>query len=325
MYSLYYYDEIGQLKQIIDSIDFIDKEIWVQDVDGVYRSLFDTLSEDQKEHVYLTPTKEHKKLVKYQDYYTISSVLLDYDSYNVNNGLFIRNVQTNVLKQVNYIKINFPKSEEQTPYLWIYNATEGYMQKDELEMLVEAFTQYGSQLIVSFIGYGEEIIDKATIELIVQAKVKNLSQILWYRENGVDYYLNEYFLHDGADITLEPKYNKHLAYYFNHTSRGLENILDLITINKSEIFYKHDIDGLVRVLEEIILPIDIQYYIKLPQNYMSLTTISDDVLRQLYYNDNYSYKKYFSEHKKSPQLSLVKLELRSSFYFFFFFEFENCF
>ena len=271
LYNLYYYKN-GEPIQIINSLDFITERAYIETSSGVYTQLVDTLTEEERNNVYVSNSIYSSKKYKYLDYIDLVTYLGETKTYTPGNELYAQYEIDHELAIGKVDNVKFKLGETEWPLIWQYDYMIDNLSTETIEMLQEAFITHKAKIKLFIEGKGE-VTGNEVKGLKLFAKRDLSNGILWYKisenedneEEELFEYLNEYFLHDGSDSSLLEIYDKHKVYFErtipnDETNKAKYRALVLINIDKAKIYEYIDGLGFTLVINNIDLPESNLYY-----------------------------------------------------------------
>ena len=245
LYNLYYDTNEGT-KQILDDLDFITNQVYLENKKGEKERLFLLLDSEQQNRVYYSSSQNGPKK-KLQDFLRIESFNSVPDFVCYNRPYAILKEDSNSPKQPIPVDTVYAIIGETKILLWQYDYQVKQLSNETIEVLIEAQTTQNSVVGYSLSGYGEVMASEVE-EIQIQGEYNSENKILWYLEDdGLAYTaLNDKFLHDGSLSEEEAKEqgyigNKFETYFYllapNDDKEEFYKATELIDIDKAKIKY----------------------------------------------------------------------------------------
>lgn len=284
LYNLYYGD-LNREKKIIDSLDFITQQVYLEPNEE--SRLFLQLSEEEQDRVYYSTSINGKKY-KLQDYVPVTSysTAMNFIPYG---RVYIKLEEKGEYLPLNSISITRSDKEE-SPLIWQYDYEISQLDQFTIEMLIEAVRKYKAQLV--FNVYRQGIISGANVfSVYIKGEYDSSGCILWYKENNIaeNYiYLNDKFLQDGSiELSKFQKFpaDKHNVYFMINNT--FYKAIDLISIDKALLkVYDSEKKKFVNIMSLLQIPDDFSplYYFN-PNEKMCLTNKEENVVFNQFYWD----------------------------------------
>ena len=244
-----YYVKNGENKQVIESLDFIKNQAYLDETED--SRLFLQLAPDDQQKVYFssTITGTKKKLQEYLSLYSFSS-LKDFIPYN---KIYLGCIENGEQKYYAIERIEIPifpsfddKVKQTDIIIWQFDENIKQLSEDTVKLISKIYATPGNYMATCYL---QEANDQGQVsvkfsstehELVILGEYYSKDKILWYKtdssSSSEEYeYLNKYFLSNKSEYETPKIADKHNVYFLIDSANGTSGFyktVDLININK---------------------------------------------------------------------------------------------